>query len=252
MKFSCRTSRFSEQRHAARLRQRNLLAWAAPVARAVADRHELPVSQQAERAGRADVLTMAVLNRRQSSVHSSRANTEGPATRGASAADSARICRCLTAWSSRCILRVVTTSATGGDALPPRRAVPFEQLPLAARDEVKWLAKRGSLHPDPMIAASSLDWAQRARRVRGRAGFAAALAVEATISIALNDASGGVGWPERFAYRRTAKRLIRLAKRSGWQPPAWASVPEDRGPMISAEDLIRREGRSDLGSSTSV
>ncbi len=45
----------------AHVRQRNLFAGAAPMARAPADRHKLSVSQQTKRASRADVLAIAVV-----------------------------------------------------------------------------------------------------------------------------------------------------------------------------------------------
>jgi hypothetical protein len=126
-----------------------------------------------------------------------------------------------------------------------RRAVPFEQLSYGTREQVRRLAKRGRLHPDAEIAASSLEFAHRSMSTRGRVSFIGGVAVDATVGMVLNDTGAGVRWPERIRNRRAAKRLIKLALQSGWEPPPWATVASDRGPMVRADELIRREGGSD-------
>jgi hypothetical protein len=80
---------------------------------------------------------------------------------------------------------------------------------------------------------------------RGRVGFVGGVAVEATVGVLLNDTGAGVRWPERIRNRRAAKRLVKLAMQTGWEPPTWATVASEHGPIVRADELIRREGGSD-------
>jgi hypothetical protein len=62
-----------------------------------------------------------------------------------------------------------TDRVVGAEGAELRRAVSFAAFGSDVRKEVKAAAARGELHPEPVVAASSVEWA-RARLTRA-AGF---------------------------------------------------------------------------------
>jgi hypothetical protein len=70
------------------------------------------------------------------------------------------------------------------------------------------------VHPDPLIAASAFAWAYRSRTLKSRLDLIFGLLFDFTIGLLLNDTGAGAGWSERLAYRRAAKRLVRLHEQS--------------------------------------
>lgn len=122
--------------------------------------------------------------------------------------------------------------------------MPFDGLDPRVRNEVARLAARRILHPDPMVAASSVEWAYgvltRRTRVRtlGRLGLSAAINLVAFGS--LPDGDGLVGLWRR---RRLGKRIVTAAERAGFRQATWALMPTARGPKIRVADLAAGAGR---------
>lgn len=127
---------------------------------------------------------------------------------------------------------------TGG-----RRAVPFSSLDPVARKEVKLAAARGELHPDPIVAASSIEWARSRLTKKATLRAVAVLAVGSTINaVAFHDAPDGAGLVELWRSRRLGRRIVRAAERAGVELPAWAFISSARGAKIPVSELVTRAG----------
>ena len=142
-----------------------------------------------------------------------------------------------------------TVDVEDGDRSQSWRTVSFTSLDRAAQGEVAALARRGQLHSDPVVAASSVAWANQitARRSRGgRIGgmaFSGALGIAGLFVSALSyvPSSGPnpAGW---IREERLAKRVLRAADATGYEAPEWVRVAASRGPRVSVAELARQSG----------
>ena len=110
-----------------------------------------------------------------------------------------------------------------------RRVLPYAALPESTRADVAIAARSGRLHPDPMVAISSLDWARR--RLTPRSGVArlAVIAVAAASSAGVfGDAPDADGLARWWRDRRLARRIVAAAERSGVELPEWPTPRIER------------------------
>ena len=129
------------------------------------------------------------------------------------------------------------------------RTVPFASLDAAKRSEVRRLARDGQLHPDPVIAASSVAWAYKMRSPRSRLGRIGGLAVSGALGVAgffvsaldyvPSPGPDVGGWVRQ---QRLTKRVVRAADATNYEPPDWVHIQEGRGPRMSVADLARQTG----------
>ena len=106
-----------------------------------------------------------------------------------------------------------------------RSVLGFGALPAPTRADVERAARRGRLHPDPMVATSSVEWA---RRCRARSLSLSKLALSAVGAAAsaglLGDAPEVEGLKAWWHDRRLAKRILAAAGRCEIPAPTW-SIP---------------------------
>jgi hypothetical protein len=123
------------------------------------------------------------------------------------------------------------------------RALRFETLGASTRREVQLAAARGELHPDHVVAASSIEWARARLKMRAGAGAATGLALSTVINLfVFSDLPGGGGVAEWWRNRRLGKQILVIAERTGYQTPPWALVSGGRPSKIAVADLVARAG----------
>ena len=97
----------------------------------------------------------------------------------------------------------------------PRDVPSFRALPAPTRAEVEQAARRGRVHPDPLVAVSSVQWAQRRMAPRSAVARLAVILVAAASSAGLfADVPGVDGLMQWWRERRLARRILVAARRS--------------------------------------